>query len=1338
MADLPLSGVSLIVQNAAKATRDINAFTDAMRKEVKVSNDVAKASSSTSKVTSALTKDFSKMGSELASRIPIIGKFSNLLGTIGTSGTTAAAGANAAAAGTTALGAGMTAALPVIGAVTVAIGAATLGFIAFWKTGVRGAALSNTLEAFKNVVAGIEDTNTVLNGLRTATRGTVSDMELMRLTTQALQGQSKEFREVLLKTENGVTNLGKVLDITSRAARATGQSEEYIREKFINGLRLQSKLRLDDIGVTVNATEANEKYAKSIGKTAAALTDAEKKQAFLTEALSQLERIGAEAPINSLQDALARIGAVIQNTKDKIALLIQPIFEPIAKLFSGIISTITEGINNLIYFVAPVFKVIGAIITETFATAQAVVDMFFGGFAESAGTTTTYIIAAFQLAGQVIVEVIHLIGQGIRTALGFFQAAMKGIGGAIRQFFGITGDTVNLNINQLAFNLGKGGALIIGSFAAGILRGGTFVLQAVTEIAQIVADFLMGFSPPKKGVLSTIDTGGENVATAWVGGFLDGVTKSFGEVTQFVNDRLGVIASFSREQIESSLARLDLAIRPFKESLAIIKADMQAIAGFTDPALKILERQRQNLLKAFGRGDQGLDIEQLRTQDRQIQRIKEIKELGQDQIDQAELQLAIAESQQVQERTLLGIARDRLGKQEGIADAVKKASDAAAKAGGGGGGGAGAGEAAAGAGLGLGGGAIPDLLSNEAIDAAKAKIISTISGIAASAGAGISEGLAESGFGGALAGFQGQTGALGTQLSRIASSDPVKNIKEKFEGLKNAVSTPITEFKDAFEETFNNLFGDNGTITKLLDDIRNKFNEIFVNSDSPIQTAISAVQSFKTDGIDPVFKALFGSEGTITGFLNDVKAKLDEVFGGSDNPLETAITKLDEIKTTVQEVLTGAFDVDIAAAAQTIYDTITGVFDEAKNLIANLTTSETITNIRNEIKGVMDGILDQIQIVDVDAIVSGFESVLTRIQSAIENFSSGAIEKGKDIANTIAGIFGGGGDEEETVTGRRGDQQTAQNLLAGLTVGLPEETRTQLQGIGEQITAAIALGINGEESITVITDALTALYETISTTFTSLFIGEESVVMLAQLGMMNFVTVMAEQLTLFQESVSTSMSAVDTLLRNMFINEGGIIPSLFPATQAVLDQIIGESGFMRLVNQGEGTLSGAVATLSDVLKNSIVRPFHRAAQAMADSVRNGLSNLVQGLSALLGELGISLPTIPPIYVEFPAYAKGTLVASGSFIAGERGAELITAKKNNPMSVFPNRATMALERIGAMMERPAPMPMYIGGAGGNSYSESNTNYTNSNNRNVTQNFRYSPTKLERAQMRAGSY
>lgn len=983
MADtLPRSGISLVVENSQKAIRDLNAFQKALGQQNKAIQSAA-ANGGISKVFGAVQKDLSGIASKALSSIPGLSRFSATLTETGAAAST--------------MGMGMGAAVPQIALATAAIGAAALAFAGFWKLGTKGAALQNNLEAFGNVVGGLADSTEVLNGLRSATRGTVSDMELMRLSVAALQGQNNEFRSVLLQNVDGVSNLGKVFDITARAARASGQNVEIVREKFLTGLRLQSKLRLDDIGVTVIAEDANRRYAESIGKTADALTDAEKKQAFLNEALRQLDRIGAEAPINRLQDALARIPVVFTNLFDKLALAIQPVFEPIVMVIDTLVQGFSAVANLVIPIIAALANVIGTVLSEAFKTASAVANFFFGGLASGVGTTLTYVVATISLAADGIVALVKFIGEGIRSAIDSLRKALAPINSFFAKIFGSVGETAGDAIKQLAFGLGKGGALVIGSFAAGLLKGGTYVLKAVTAIAQIVADFLMGFSPPKKGVLHNIDKGGENTAIAWTDGFMGGVQNTFSSVTKYVNDRLGAIASFSRDQLTNALARLDLALRPFKENLAIAKADMQAIAGFTDPAMRIMERQRKSLLKAFGRGDKGADIEALRSADRQIQRLKELKELGQDQVDQAELQLALAEGQQAQQRALLQIALDRMGAEQKAAEAAKEA-----KAPGGSGA---APESGSGTGGGFAGGTAPDLIEGGAIDAAKADILKFFGGVGSQALAGISEGLAQSGAGEALGALKAQSGKLGEQLGRIKDSNPAKAIVDKFATLKDDLSAKLNEVKGAIDAIFKTAFSDpDGTVIVLLNGFKTFFVGIVSGEGSPFLLAQTAITNLVATA-QTQFPLLLEAA---TNALDPIKETFTSFFTGDESPVMLAQQAITDMVTNMSTSFTTLKD-NVFNALMSMQRTLlvlftwpTGAIELAKTAATNMLNHiiNQFFRLTNEGEGTLRGALASLGSVLNAALKTPIKDTLSAIAQAVIDVMNGIIK----TFNKIPGV----------------------------------------------------------------------------------------------------------------------------------------------------------------------------------------------------------------------------------------------------------------------------------------------------------------------------------------------
>lgn len=88
-----------------------------------------------------------------------------------------------------------------------------------------------------------------LDKLRAATRGTVSDLELMKLAVNA-----DNFRIPM-------DVLAKGLEFATRRASETGQSVDYLVNSFVTGLGRKSKLILDNLGIS--AVELNEEISRT-------------------------------------------------------------------------------------------------------------------------------------------------------------------------------------------------------------------------------------------------------------------------------------------------------------------------------------------------------------------------------------------------------------------------------------------------------------------------------------------------------------------------------------------------------------------------------------------------------------------------------------------------------------------------------------------------------------------------------------------------------------------------------------------------------------------------------------------------------------------------------------------------------------------------------------------------------------------------------------------------------------------------------------------------------------------------------------------------------------------
>lgn len=886
-------------------------------------------------------------------------------------------------------------ALPAIAGLGVALVAGTAAFAGFMKLGVKGASLQPTITAFGNLASQYGDSTDMLKTLRTQTKGTVTDMELMRLGTFALGGASKELGTVLSK------DLGTVLYNTRKLAVALGQDPVASQSRFIEAIKKGERELLDEYGLIVSADKAYTNYAKSINKASTALTDQEKSTAFAMETITQLNQRVKDMDVDtSVIDNLRMPMVVFQNMMDKVALAIQPAFEPVAQL----IADIALGFGNLNNLALPLIEtfatILGTVFTGAVNIAKAAFNFFFGDIVSAATVAIPYVIASILLLRDVINGIASIastvastIGAAFSGVAGMVSTALSPISGIASKIFGDMGNGVNSSLSQTAVSIVAGGTKIVASFASGLLQGASMVTIAVTKIAQIVADFLQGFSPPKEGPLKDIDKGGQNVATAWVDGFTKNLLQPVDKVAADIELALGDIGKMSKGQVATRLADLDKALIPFQDRLEIVKGSFEQMAGFADPAIKTLEKQ-------LGKALESKDVKQATFLDQQLQSLYEIKGAEQERLDQAELQLALAKSQQAQERALLQV-------QEKRAVAVNQINQAMAGSGGGGGGAAeksptsaaekaakggdGAAEAAGESAGGLTGGAAPNILSNESIDNAKAAISNVLS-------TGVAQGVAESGFNDALSGFQADTGALMEQVNRIKEANPAAKIADKFKQLPTLLGQTFTQAKEAAIEGLMGIaeaipFNPMSLISKftgIVSGIGNKFTEAK-------QAAITAISTLSDEIVfnPETLLAKFSEVPSLIGgqFVAAKEQAVNAISGiipAFQEQLSTLPTMLGLLVTApLMSVFTGIFGEE--SPIQAVLMQLLGEEGVLTTALTGLTTS--ITEWTTAITPLFDMVVSAIERIPsaFSALPTAINGILSRVLGVLRSFATGGL-----------------------------------------------------------------------------------------------------------------------------------------------------------------------------------------------------------------------------------------------------------------------------------------------------------------------------------------------------------
>ncbi|MBA3867787.1 MAG: hypothetical protein H0X30_01385 [Anaerolineae bacterium] len=830
--------------------------------------------------------------------------------------------------------------LPALAAVAaiVALGAA------FLALGNRGAPLQELGIAFDHLTASVGLTSqSLLKDLRAASEGTIADFDLIRTASTALLGVTGDFGKKLGQS------LPEFLKIAKVEADATGRSVNELFNNLVEGVKKGTPKLIENTGLVIEQKAAYQNYAQSLGITVGQLSDTDKSMALLNATLTA----GSQAidtlsgSVESNADKLDRQQATITNTFDGLAIAVQPAF--------GVVLDATQKVldifQQLAQAVGPIFGGIASIIATVFSTVIDIVTAVVQPIVNIISSIAPYFALAFQTVANILGGVGKVIGAIVGQIVTFLKDVAK-------NFFG-------LDLDNLGPQLFNGAAAAFGSFANGIISvANKLIFPAVIAIAQFIADFLIGFSPPKEGPLSVIDKGGENIMMAWLDGIAGVSLDPVKQVAKEVSDALGNIGKENLVQVTNRLAQLDKSLLPFQNRLDIIKSQFDALNEPAKAALDAIDRQTAALQDAVAQGDPAA-AERLRLLDQQRDAIQGQVDAQQSLVDRSQIQLGLAQAQQAPERALLNIRKAYL-------DALAKAQPKTSAAGGG----AAAPKEHKAAGAGgvntpAAGGAVPT-----GKDAGLPSVLDLIGGQdkVDAAAKGINDA-----FMGAIdqSGLQDLTQNsldLGGQIDRIKSVDLGSKISDKFKGLTDAFNPQVAG------SVANKIF-------------------IFFNGDASVDGSFASLLAHAGDVIEPI--------------INDLKTNIGVLFASIFDPT------VEGSPANIISVLTAGADVEGSAAflfaqlPQNISDAASGLLDLLKKDIFDPVT----TFLTGTTPGTLGGIINDAANLFTalgPGIVGALQNFGGMVYNAIVvpvinvmNAAIGALESAIDgIAKTFAGFLG--------------------------------------------------------------------------------------------------------------------------------------------------------------------------------------------------------------------------------------------------------------------------------------------------------------------------------------------
>lgn len=216
-------------------------------------------------------------------------------------------------------------------------------------TSQAGAGFERLANSFENLSVSQGTTaQSILSAIENVTQGTLSQQTIMQQANNAM----------LLGVADTADEFSTLAKIAVDRGRAMGISMEYAFESIVKGVGRLSPLILDNLGIVLDADKTYGDFARSIGKAADDLTDAEKRMALLNrlkEEVSDFDSSGVNDNASSwerfsaaVDNATAAIGGFINTSTPLLDTLdgISSLLDSFSGKISDDKSTILRGLQS--------------------------------------------------------------------------------------------------------------------------------------------------------------------------------------------------------------------------------------------------------------------------------------------------------------------------------------------------------------------------------------------------------------------------------------------------------------------------------------------------------------------------------------------------------------------------------------------------------------------------------------------------------------------------------------------------------------------------------------------------------------------------------------------------------------------------------------------------------------------------------------------------------------------------------------------------------------------------------------------------------------------------------
>lgn len=218
-------------------------------------------------------------------------------------------------------------------------GIATTALVWLWAVMVKQAMdIEPVRKSFDQLSQSVgESSDAMLKSLKEASKWAVSEYDLMLASNKAMK----------LWVATNTEDMTKLMKIARLYGQQMWQDVTKSFDDIVTWLWRWSAMILDNLWIVVNQTEAQEKYAQSLWKTADELTDAEKKQALINQTLIEWQKALDEfgEPAQTMQERVSELKNSFTEMWTKIWTALLPVLEKVIAWIQPIVDKMVEWIN---------------------------------------------------------------------------------------------------------------------------------------------------------------------------------------------------------------------------------------------------------------------------------------------------------------------------------------------------------------------------------------------------------------------------------------------------------------------------------------------------------------------------------------------------------------------------------------------------------------------------------------------------------------------------------------------------------------------------------------------------------------------------------------------------------------------------------------------------------------------------------------------------------------------------------------------------------------------------------------------------------------------------------